>query len=126
MSKFKTAKEALEHWDSGGLVSTVEMGGLGPGYEQAIHITAFEALRLFLADPPADWHGEKAAMRAYVERIEATLLALPKVAAIGLSGAQLGAAMNIASKFAYQGHEAALDKAPVDRHILVSKDFPVG
>ncbi|KKK93920.1 hypothetical protein LCGC14_2688070 [marine sediment metagenome] len=34
----KTLDEAIERWDAGRSLFSVEMGGLGPGYEQAIQI----------------------------------------------------------------------------------------
>ncbi len=34
----ETAKDALAAWDRGEIVHSVEMGGIGPGYEQAIQI----------------------------------------------------------------------------------------
>lgn len=44
----ETAHEWLEVWDSGEPVASVEMGGLGEHYEQAIQVTAAEALRELL------------------------------------------------------------------------------
>ena len=46
--KPKTVKEALVQWDNGGTLWTVEMGGLGPGYEQAIQIGTIELCRLMV------------------------------------------------------------------------------
>ena len=40
-------KEALKWWDEGKSVFSIEMGGLGPGYEQCIHICVFELIREF-------------------------------------------------------------------------------
>src|SRR5688572_10010547 len=47
----KAACTALERWDAGQTVFTIELGGLGPGYEQCIHIAAFEAIRAFVDRP---------------------------------------------------------------------------
>src|SRR5687768_3007466 len=38
----ETVEDALRQWDAGETVFTVEMGGLGPGYEMAIQGLAFE------------------------------------------------------------------------------------
>lgn len=46
---YETAAEALAAWDEGKIVTTVELGGLGPGYEQAIQVCAFEMIRDTLA-----------------------------------------------------------------------------
>ena len=43
----KTNKEALERWDKGDSLFTISMGGMGPGYEQCIHIVAMETIREF-------------------------------------------------------------------------------
>ena len=40
-----TAAELVAAWDRGDLVPTIEMGGLGPGYEQAIQVLMIELLR---------------------------------------------------------------------------------
>jgi hypothetical protein len=42
------AAEWLRRWDEGRSVWSIEMGGLGPGYEQCIHVTAAEILRYML------------------------------------------------------------------------------
>ena len=42
-----TLDEAIERWDSGRLLFSIELGGLGPGYEQAIQITGMELIRHF-------------------------------------------------------------------------------
>src|SRR3990172_3354015 len=39
------AADWLKRWDEGRGVWSIEMGGLGPGYEQCIHITCAEILR---------------------------------------------------------------------------------
>jgi hypothetical protein len=43
-------EEALAAWDRGDEVETVEMGGMGDGYEMAIQCVAFELLRGVQAD----------------------------------------------------------------------------
>ncbi len=133
--------DVLTKWDAGEPVWTIEMGGMGPGYEQAIQITAFEMLRLMVGDPPnfdaidreaellehepsaipygeTEWH-------KYRDEMDKALFAEDgPCRGLGLSGAQYGAASNIASVFVRHGYRAGLDLAPTDRHILVSKNFP--
>lgn len=109
-----TVQEALVKWDAGEAVWSIEMGGLGPGYEQAIQILVWELVRD--AEPiPKDgtlegW-GEKA-----ISRADKTCL--------GFSGAQVGAAKAVASRFLSDGYEETLAKLPQDRRILVSTDWP--
>jgi hypothetical protein len=45
MNNHKTATELVEAWDRGEIVWTISMGGLGPGYEQALQIAAVEFAR---------------------------------------------------------------------------------
>lgn len=56
----ETARELVSQWDSGETIWSIEMGGLGPGYEQAIQILAVEITRDNLdkqvPNPaPSDW-----------------------------------------------------------------------
>jgi hypothetical protein len=64
----KTNEEALTAWDRNSPVWTCVMGGLGPGYEQVIHLIAFELLRSMIllgpnfqnvAEHPAPLEDEK-------------------------------------------------------------------
>jgi hypothetical protein len=109
-----TAQEALTKWDAGEPVFTIEMGGLGPGYEQAIQILVWELVRD--AEPVSegmslsDW-GEAAVTRA-------------NAGVGGFSGAQVGAAKGVAARFLLRGYEESLAAAPADRRIMVSRTWP--
>lgn len=120
------AADWLSRWDSGRGVWSIEMGGLGPGYEQCIHITCAEMLRLFLAEKynfeqiKADGKWEETR-----KQIDKEMFANPIVSELGLSGAQYGAAMNIAGQLYRKGPRGVMnDEAVKDRHIQVSKNFP--
>lgn len=52
----KTAEDAVKAWDRGETLWSIEMGGLGPGYEQAIQVAAIELCR-DLHDKPLPTHG---------------------------------------------------------------------
>ena len=135
-SKPETAAEALARWDAGEAVFTAEMGGLGPGYEQCIHIMAFEVVRELLKRAPLDWYWEAVAAaetgdgearhtaRAFSDDVEKTVLALPLVKNIGSSGAQWGASQNLAYIVVHKGWAKALSELPDDRLIQVSKHWP--
>lgn len=117
----ETALDALAKWDSGESVMTVEMGGLGPGYEQCIHIIAFEIIRA--------WGGKRDQILAIDsdKRWDALAKGVPKeiMGRIGPSGAQVGAAVNLAWITIHRGwREAITDPEVKDRLIQVSKDFP--
>jgi hypothetical protein len=40
--------ELVERWDAGRSIWTLEMGGMGPGYEQAIQVAMVEILRTYV------------------------------------------------------------------------------
>jgi hypothetical protein len=120
------AADWLARWDEGRSVWSIEMGGLGPGYEQCIHITAAEILRHLLERKydAAKWE-DKAQWQADRDEIEKYGFANKTVSALGLSGAQWGAAMNLAAMFYRHGPRAVMtDERVKDRHIQVQRTFP--
>lgn len=127
-----TAAKALAKWDAGNPVFTVEMGGLGPSYEQCIHIVAFEIIRELLTHQPIDWKkvdavhagdaDAKLEWRAFTDNVEAVVLR--KVSDLRLSGAQWAVAQSFAYIVVRKGWRAMLDELPSDRLIQVSKDWP--
>ena len=130
-SKPETAREALALWDKGELVWTVEMGGMGPGYEQCIHVMAFEIIRELLKREPIDWtiadRGKddadaKREWRAFTDAVEAAVQ--PRIRGIGASGAQWGAAQSVAYRTLRIGWAKALSELPDDRLLMVSKAWP--
>lgn len=104
------AADWLAKWDRGEIVWTVVCGGFSPGYEQALQIAAFEALRFMLDakstdEPPFD-------------------VMEPRIGALNLSGAQWGAACGLARRVYRYGPAETVESFPSDRHIMVSRDFP--
>lgn len=125
-------KEWLARWDAGRNVWSVEMGGLGPGYEQAIQITVAEIVRHMVnaeydASTWPSGSGKQSTWRTDREKIEEAMFANPTVSGLGLSGAQFGAAISLASSLYMQGPIAIMTNPELKgRHIQVSKDFPRG
>jgi hypothetical protein len=120
------AADWLKRWDDGKGVWSVEMGGLGPGYEQCIQITTAEVLRHLLEKQYdfAQWSDAETWKRDR-EAIEQAGFANPVITALGLSGAQWGAALSLATVFYKRGPRAALtDEAVKDRRIQVCRVFP--
>jgi hypothetical protein len=116
------AAEQLRRWDAGEIVWSVEMGGLGPGYEQVIQICAIEIIRDWLGKHLPEKISTSDMASATVERID---YKLPDGSwTLGFSGAQVGAAAQIAYKFLSEGPQAALSQVEDDRRIQVSKNFP--
>lgn len=120
------SEEWLKRWDSNQGVWSIEMGGLGPGYEQAIQITMAEILRLMIKkkyntqlwEIPELWKEDR-------EEIEQMGFKNETIKNLGLSGAQWGAALNLAAMLYKRGPlEVFQDKRVKDRHIQVSKNFP--
>lgn len=120
------AKDWLERWDAGKTVWSIEMGGLGPGYEQAIQMTAAELLRFVIEkgyNREALADGETWAIIR--DEIQNASFVNPVVDNLGLSGAQFGAAMNVAINIYRHGPRFVMnDERVKDRHIQVSKNFP--
>jgi hypothetical protein len=111
------AAEQLAKWDSGKSIWSIEMGGLGPGYEQAIQVSAIEIVRDNLDRPlpkqlPSDW-GEETLRR--IDQPDNNL---------GLSGAQWGAAKTLAYHWLKEGPASIMKQVNKDRHIQVSKSWP--
>lgn len=120
------AADWLKRWDEGDRVWSIEMGGLGPGYEQCIHITAAEILRHLLERKyePDTWDEKEAWERDHKE-IEAAGFANARISALGLSGAQWGAALNLALQLYRRGPRAVMtDERIKDRRIQVCRNFP--
>lgn len=115
----ETVEEALKIWDSGETVFSVEMGGLGPGYEMAIQGLAFELMRA-LKDF-TEW-GNKEAWEEIDHKLDEVVSRCDKEPWGGFSGAQVGGAKNIAACVCRHGYRTALRKPEVkERLIQVSK-----
>lgn len=120
------AYDWLSRWDEGKTCWTIEMGGLGPGYEQCIHITMAEILRYLLEkrynseiwDDCKTWERDR-------DEIETACFANTHIRDLGLSGAQWGAAMNLAIHFYRHGPRSVMtDERVKSRHIQVRRTFP--
>ena len=127
-------KEVLEAWDRGEEVTSVEMGGLGDGYEQCIQNMAFEIVRYYIDNPldvkkiEAETHMD-AADRHYIRSVEEKMdeicLVEDKKPGGGFSGAQVGAAKSLAAIWLRRGYDDAMsDEAVADRKINVKKQSP--
>ena len=120
------AADWLARWDAGKGVWSIEMGGLGPGYEQAIQITAAEVLRHLLEAKydPSLWQDKDVWARDR-EQIEKAVFANERIKAMGLSGAQWGGAVSLATKLYMDGPRKIMNEPSIkDRHIQVNRTFP--
>jgi hypothetical protein len=116
----ETATEWLQKWDNDELVWSIEMGGIGPSYEQCIQIAAAEYLRFMIAEKTdLSDSGYEENFRAIEEYRNDVITSL------GITGAQFGAAVNLAYQFYRRGPRASMsDEAVKDRHIQIRKSFP--
>lgn len=118
------AAEWLRRWDEGKTVWTIEMGGLGPGYEQVIAILTAEILRYYVGNAITLDLTDKEWQKIREER-DAELFRKKSVSELGCSGAQMGAAANVAGHLYRHGPWKVMqDEEVKDRHIQVRKDFP--
>ncbi len=118
MAEIETVEEALRQWDEGGMVSTIEMGGMGPGYEQAIHVTVFELLRELLGK---ELPKNEETLQSLFDEATHTVC---KKGDLGLSGAQAAAAQQVVYRAMKYGWAGMLKDAPSDRRIMVSNHWP--
>jgi hypothetical protein len=97
-------KKLIEDFDSGAKVQSVDMGGFGYGYEVAIQECAMEALRI-LQDKTL---GDSDINNGLMIHNSVNQAADALVEKYGFSGAQVGAAENIASVFFKNGPKVAI------------------
>lgn len=124
----ETVAEALAKWDAGEPVFSVEMGGLGPGYEHCIQTIAFECMRVWLPTLPWPAPGEELP-EDWKDRLDELadpyIAALDKMPGGGFSGAQVGAGKNLAANVCRRGYREALrDPVVADRLIQVQRVMP--
>lgn len=123
-----TTREWLEAWDRGECVASVEMGGIGPGYEQAIQRLVVEIIRDNDCVCP-EWLKDEVENDKRSERSKTwgddTARRLDKEPWAGFSGAQVGAARNLAYRILRDGPDGVLEslrkQGIEDRLIIVSK-----
>jgi hypothetical protein len=118
------AREQVRRWDAGKTIWTISMGGMGPGYEQAIQILAVEITRDWLDKPLPPASIDTYAMAdATIARIDAKQ---PdgSYACGGFSGAQVGAASWLAYHWLTDGPAKVHKNHPTERHIQASKFWP--
>jgi len=108
-------KVVVERWKKGETVFTIELGGIGPGYEQALQNFLFDILT-YLIEKKIDV--EKLTLKKHYTKYYDEICS--RVAnGRDLSGAMYGAAMVTAFQFYKYGYESMMEKAPKDRLIQV-------
>lgn len=118
------AKELLARWDEGESIWSLTMGGIGPGYEQAIQILAVELTREALL---SWYHSPKPTEAEVWAKVEPVVRRIDPLCG-GFSGAQVGAARKLSWWWLSKGpawvQQEAKRRGEDDRCILVSRTFP--
>lgn len=118
----QTVESILKAWDNGDSIWSIEMGGLGPGYEQCIQVCAIEITRE-LKDFEPDNDTNKT-WQSWLDLSDKVLHRINKKHKLGLSGAQAGAARNLAYQWVCgSGPADVLKEVEADRHIQVSNNW---
>lgn len=118
-----TWQEAAKTWASGGIVWSVELGGLGPSYEQSIQILLFEVLAAWGDRPfPVQASGTQTFPEVFSTHVDEQVKRLNDM--LQLSGAQYGAAKSTAYQFMNFGYSEMMNKLPTERLIQVTRYFP--
>lgn len=118
---YETAAEWASAFLRGEIVDSFEVGGIGPGYEQAIQcavvVLCHRCSHVRVAEGDT----------VYPSEFDAALLDADRSLG-GLSGAQAAAAKWLAYRFMIEGHARFMDRVraqDADRCILVSKSWPL-
>lgn len=111
----ETAEEALERWDGGEPVLSVKMGGLGPGYEQAIQTLVFEIIREHRGEALPEPGSDEARDWAW----QTVWRADERLDLGGVTGAMAGHARSLAFRYLLNGYLSTIESAPDDRKIQV-------
>lgn len=126
--EFKTAQELIDAWDAGETIWSIEMGGLGPGYEQALQVAAIEMTRKAIYFKQC---GDKEKDTEVFTMLCDEALKLIDDKLGGLSGAQYGAARYLAWNWITKGPETlykiyrdAEKEGKENRMIQVSNMWP--
>ncbi len=121
------AKEWLKRWDNDHAVWSVELGGMGPSYEQCIQVLVAEYVRAGLQSG-IDFSSEDSS-RHFSALFNYTALH-PTINQVhehlGPSGAQVGAAKWFSYRLLTMSPKDAVEKSTssAENHILVSRSFP--
>lgn len=116
--------DMLAKWDSGESIWSVELGGLGPGYEQCIQVAAIEMARDNHSTSLPD---DKEQANAEWDRLCTETLRKHDAALGGMSGAQYGQASWLAYQWCHNGGPDRLIERAKEQGadtILVSNAWP--
>ena len=111
-----SCEEWLQRWDDGKTVWSVSMGGMGPGYEDCIQNLAVETLRYFVENKVNLQTEDTVERDAITKGMDAVTDRLDKK--YGFSGAQVGAARNLAAVVYRRGPKDAFSDPVVKGRLI--------
>jgi hypothetical protein len=114
----KTWQDALAGWDAGEPVFTIELGGLGPSYEQSMHIAIFETLRM-IGDMDTALHRD-----TQCDVIDKAIRSIDRDEDLGLKAAQAAMIRRFVYTVMNHGWHDMIVKYDTDRHIQVCRAWP--
>jgi hypothetical protein len=118
-SEPQTWLDALTAWDNDIPITSIEMGGIGPSYEQAIQVGVMELMRAI--GPPLERKEVLEDIDGYLHK---RLQEVSKSFTLGLSGAQAGAIKHLAHGFVTKGYRSTIESYPSERRIIISQWWP--
>ena len=117
-------QDAVKRFRKGDPVWTIELGGMGPGYEQALQLILWAIMAEWDADRPLPEPQGNSFPEEFNKHVDAVIERHDKSLG-GLSGAQVGAAKNTAWQFMRQGYGEMIVKArEEDRTIMFDTFWP--
>ena len=121
MWKDMTLEDVLKVWDAGDIVTSIEMGGMGPGYEQAIQIGVF-GLAKEIKDVVLPEDSDK--LETMLDQFLRVVMDEDSTGFLnGLSGAQAGAIKSLAYHFATDGYAETLSQVKDDRRTMTQNNM---
>lgn len=118
------AKVWVEEWEAGSKTVTIAMGGLSSKYERGIQEMVFVVARWLVDHEPTfedrateTWEDTMARLRKDTDQ---------RAAELGLSDAQMGAAVNLAFSVYRNGLVQLAEDEFRDRRLVIWKDAPDG
>lgn len=115
----ESVEEAIRLWDDGEYIVTAQMGGLSIGYDLCIQSLGIELMRCWAGK---QWDSDEDAETWWEKHGEAQRDAVvDRLRDYGFSGAQVGAATNLAMCLLRQGYREALARLPADRLVWMRK-----
>ncbi len=123
----ETVQQLIAAWDAGRTIWSLELGGLGPGYEQCIQVAAVEFARA-CKDLTGMKNDDKDSTERFTAKCEERLREIDDKLG-GMSGAQFGAARWLAWQWCFNGGPKEVQirlkaRGEDDRAIQVSRDWP--